>query len=133
MMKTRHFLNAVDHDQIVAAIRRVESATHGRVHVFVSHRQHKDVLGAARVAFHRLGMDQLEGDGGVLIYMAPRQKGFAVLGGRAIHERCGDEFWQKLTDEMAGYFREGNFTAGMLHAIDRAGAVLAEYPPAMQA
>jgi uncharacterized membrane protein len=128
-MKARHFLKEVDDDQVVVALGRAELPTHARVHVFVSHRKHKDVLRAAQAEFQRLGMDTLPGSDGVLIYLAPRQKGFAVLGGQAIHERCGDAFWQQVTQEMTGHFRKGAYTAGLVHGIARAGAMLAEHFP----
>ncbi len=35
-MKTRHFLNSVDHDKIVAAIAKAEKGTTGEICVFVS-------------------------------------------------------------------------------------------------
>jgi uncharacterized membrane protein len=74
-------------------------------------------------------MDRIEGSDGVLIYLAPRQQRLAVIGGRAIHERCGEEFWQQVTAEMAGHFRGGAYTRGVVHGIRRAGAMLAEHFP----
>jgi uncharacterized membrane protein len=128
-MKPRHFLEQVDEDQVIAAIAAAELKTHARIHVFVSHRKHQDVLHAAQTEFHRLGLDQIKESDGVLIYLAPRQQGFAVLGGRAIHQRCGEEFWQQVTAEMTEHFRQANYTAGVVHGIGRAGAMLAEHFP----
>jgi uncharacterized membrane protein len=129
MMRAKHFLNQINEGQVVAALARVERTTHARIRVFVSHRRHRDVLHAAQAEFARLGMDRTQGADGVLIYLAPRQQGLAVIGGKAIHERCGDEFWQQVTAEMAGHFRGAAYTSGVVHGIQRAGAMLAEHFP----
>ena len=31
----------------------------------------------------------------ILIFVAPRAQKFAVIGDSGIHERCGDQFWQR--------------------------------------
>ena len=54
--------------------------------------------------FVRLGMADSPQHNGVLIFVAPRSHKFAVIGDKAVHEKCGDEFWQKLAEAMGGYF-----------------------------
>ena len=58
-------------------------------------------------------------------------RNFAVIGDRGVHERCGDSFWTELTGAMVGYFKRGEFTEGVVHGVERAGALLAaHFPPA---
>lgn len=66
---------------------------------------------------------------GVLIFLAPRSRTFAVIGDTGVHEKCGDTFWRELTAAMSEHFKRGDFTAGLVHGIDRAGALLAEHFP----
>ena len=76
-------------------------------------------------------MTQTRHRNGVLIFLAPRSRTFAVIGDTGVHEKCGDSFWRELADAMSEYFKRGDFTAGLVHGIERAGALLAEhFPPA---
>src|SRR5436853_6211172 len=100
-MHTKEFLSRLEHDQIVQAIRDAESKTSGQVRVFVQRgKLEVDPLIAARKKFQRLGMHKTPERNGVLIFVAPRAHKFAVVGDQAIHEKCGESFWQTLGDRM---------------------------------
>jgi uncharacterized membrane protein len=75
-------------------------------------------------------MTQTRHRNGVLIFVAPRARKFAVIGDTAVHQRCGDAFWQALAAEMTAHFKKSDFTAGIIHAIRKAGELLAaHFPP----
>ncbi|MBI3881612.1 MAG: TPM domain-containing protein [Verrucomicrobia bacterium] len=128
-MKTRDFLNQLEHDALVAAIRDAERKTSGEIRVFISHKQTGDALAAAQTEFDRLGMARTQERNGVLLYVAPRVRKFAIIGDAGIHAKCGDDFWQQVADEMSSRFRAGEFTAGITHAIGKAGELLAQHFP----
>ena len=65
----------------------------------------------------------------VLLYVAPRSRTFAIIGDEAVHAKCGEPFWRSIAEAMTTHFLAGNFTEGILHGIDRAGALLAEHFP----
>jgi uncharacterized membrane protein len=52
-----------------------------------------------------------------------------VVGDQAIHEKCGEEFWQRVVDAMRHCFRQDKFTEGLGGAISVAGDLLAQYFP----
>ena len=94
-MKTKHFVQALDHARITAAIAEAERATSGQIRVFVSHRDVDDALAAARERFAKLGMEKTAARNAVLIFLAPEARKYAVVGDEGIHGRCGaDEFWK---------------------------------------
>ena len=128
-MKTRHFLTQLENDAIVKAIGQAEGKTSGEIRVFVSHKQPVDAVKAAEEAFAHLRMQQTKERNGVLIFVAPRVRKFAIFGDTNVHARCGDDFWQQVAGEMSGHFRAGKFTDGLLHGIARAGKLLAEHFP----
>lgn len=128
-MKPRDFLNQLRHDDIVAAIREAEQQTSGEIRVFVSHKNPADPVVAAQRAFLKLGMTKTRERNGVLIFVAPQAHKFAVIGDAAVHQRCGDDFWRQLAAEMTGHFRNSEFSAGLLHAVRKAGALLAQHFP----
>ncbi len=65
----------------------------------------------------------------VLIFVAPRAHKFAVVGDRAIHEKCGEEFWQRLIDLMRVHFQDEKFSQALVEAIGETGKLLAAYFP----
>jgi len=126
----QEFLNQLQHDEIIAAIRAAESGTSGEIRVFVSRKRVDDPVAAAQAQFDRLGMAKTRHRNGVLIFVAPRARKFAVIGDTAVHQRCGDEFWRALAAEMSGHFKQSDFSAGIIHAIRKAGELLAaHFPP----
>lgn len=129
-MRTREFLNKIEHDRIVNAIRGAEAKTSGEIRVFVQRgKLDTDPLPVAQKKFHRLGMDKTRGRNAVLIFVAPRAQKFAVIGDRAIHEKCGEAFWQSLVNEMRKHFRSEKFTEALIHGIAHIGAALATHFP----
>ena len=130
-MQTKHFLQALDHDRIKAAIAAAESVSSGQIRVSVSHQAVDDALAAARRQFTRLGMEKTAGRNGVLLFLAPESHKFAVVGDDGIHARCGgEEFWQKLVGAtMRPLLQEGRFTEAIVAAVGEVGRVLAEHFP----
>lgn len=122
-------LPKIDHPRVVAAIAAAENTTSGEIRVVVSRRKIAEPIAEAQRQFARLGMKQTAARNGVLILLAPRSRTFAVIGDQGVHEKCGDAFWSELAAAMTDYFKRGDFTAGLVHGIDRAGALLAEHFP----
>lgn len=119
----------IDHARIVAAIGEAEGRTSGEIRVVVSRRPAADAVAAAKIQFERLGMTRTAARNGVLIFLAPRSRTFAVIGDTGVHEKCGDAFWTELAAAMTEHFKRGDFTAGLVLGIERAGALLAENFP----
>ena len=129
----RDFAKHLHHDDIVAAIRDTEHKTSGEIRVCISHKHVDDPVAAAQAEFLRLGMNKSAERNGVLIFVAPRAHKFAVIGDKAVHAKCGDEFWRKLADAMSDYFRKAEFTPGIIHGVQKAGDLLAEHFPRQRA
>jgi uncharacterized membrane protein len=119
----------IDHDLVVGAIQQAEKRTSGQIQVLIARHRAPNPVAAALRHFHKLGMDKSRHRNAVLIFVAPRSRTFAVIGDRGIHEKCGEGFWKELALAMGERFKRGDFTAGLLHGIERAGALLAEHFP----
>ncbi len=129
-MRTKEFLTKLEHDRIVQAIRDAESKTSGQIRIFIQRgKLDVDPLAAARKKFHRLGMHKTPERNAVLIFVAPRAHKFAVVGDKAIHEKCGEQLWQKLVDGMREHFRNEKFSHALVEAIEEVGKALAEHFP----
>ena len=83
----------------------------------------------AQKKFHQLGMHKTHERNAVLIFVAPRTHKFAVVGDKAIHEKCGDEFWQRIIDGMRTHFQNEKFSHAIIEAIEEIGKVLAAHFP----
>lgn len=119
----------IDHDRIVAAIAAAELRTSGEIRVVVSQQKTEEPVVAAQRQFERLGMTATAARNGVLIFVAPASRTFAVIGDRGVHEKCGEVFWEELASAMTEQFKTGGFTQGLVLGIERAGALLARHFP----
>ena len=128
-MRTKDFLQRIEHDRVVRAIAEVEKKTSGEIRVFVQRGELDDPVAAARKQFEKLGMTATRERNGVLIFVAPRSQRFAVIGDSGIHERCGDAFWEQLVQKMRDHFKAENFTDALVHAIHETGDLLAQHFP----
>jgi uncharacterized membrane protein len=125
-MRTREFLTKLEHDRIIETIRKAESKTSGEIRVLIQRGKLKnDPLVAARRKFHRLGMHKTRERNAVLIFVVPRAHKFAVVGDKAIHEKCGDEFWQGIVERMRKHFQNERFSDAMIEAVKEIGNMLA--------
>jgi len=127
-MRTREFLSKVEHDRIVQAIRGAEVRTSGEIRVFIQRgKLNADPLIAAQKKFHQLRMQTTRERNAVLIFVAPRAHKFAVVGDKAIHEKCGEAFWQRIVDGMRVHFQNEKFSHALVEAIEEIGNVLAAH------
>lgn len=129
-MRTKEFLSQLDHDRIVRAIKAAEAKTSGQIRVYVQRgKLEGDPAMAAREKFQKLGMQATRERNSVLIFVVPRARKFAVIGDEGVHQKCGDEFWQRLVDRMRIHFQNENFTDALLEAIQETGKLLAHHFP----
>jgi uncharacterized membrane protein len=113
-----------DGDRIREAIDAAERGTTGRIGVRVVAGKSKDALEDARRHFLHARLHEHEHRNGVVFFVAPAARRFAVFGDKAIHDRVGDAFWRNLVDEMQPYFARGKMTEGLVLGIARVGKEL---------
>jgi len=123
------FFSRFDSDRIVEAIAAAEAKSSAEIRVHVTRRSPKDLEERALRRFHKLGMANTAARNGVLLYIAPRARRFRILGDAAIHEKGGDALWKDVAASLEERFRRGEFTEGIVQALERLGAVLAEHFP----
>jgi uncharacterized membrane protein len=129
-MKPHHFLKAVDHDRIVAAIAAAESRTSGEIRVYISRRKIDRALQEAGHCFTKLKMRRTPLRNAVLIFVAPVSHQFAVVGDTGVHAQCGDDFWREVVEVMEPSLKHGDFTEALVHGVEKVGSLLAaHFPP----
>lgn len=128
-MNHREFISQLEEARIISAITEAENRTSGELRVYVSHKERHDALAFAHKRFAQLGMTKTKHRNGVLIYIVPRTRQFAVVGDQGIHQHCGDEFWKQVVAAMSERMKAGQFTDAIVHAIGEITAVLAKHFP----
>lgn len=131
-MKPSHFLKALEHDRIVAAVAAAERGTSGQIRVYVSRRSPENALTLARERFIELGLTRTKQRNAVLLFFAPQVRRVAVVGDFGVDARCpgGPAYWQGVIDAMRVPLRAGDYTGAIVGAVGTIGALLAEHFPA---
>lgn len=131
MILTRSNLKRMlDPDRVSAAIRQAEAGCSAEIRVSVSGALWGDPRKRAEKAFVKLGMADTRHRNGVLIYLMPHRKRFAVLGDTGIHTAVGQAFWDSVAASLSERFQSGDFTGGLESGIAGIGRQLATHFPA---
>lgn len=129
-MRTKEFLQKLDHDRIVKAIQDAEAKSSGNIRVYLQRGEIEgDALPLAQKQFLKFKMDKTQHRNAVLVFVAPRAQKFAVVGDAGIHQKCGDDLWNRVVQKMGEHFRQEHFTDALVDAIRDLGQVLAEQFP----
>ena len=128
-MNVEKFFNKEQKQQIVRAIKDAENRTSGEIRVHLESVCKTDALDRAVKMFEKLKMHETELRNGTLIYLAVKDKKFAIFGDEGINEIVPQNFWQDVRDIMKTEFATGNFTSGLAKAIDLVGKKLKEFFP----
>ncbi|MBI5555008.1 MAG: TPM domain-containing protein [Elusimicrobia bacterium] len=127
--KPGKFFTLEEKERIVAAIKEAEQQTSGEIRVQLEIKTPAPVLERAKELFYQIGMDKTSGKTGVLIYLATREKLFAIIGDEGINKVVPANFWDEVRDIMQEHFRNDRFAEGLEEAIKRVGEKLKVYFP----
>ncbi len=123
------FFTKEEEQQIIKAIREAELNTSGEIRVHLeSHAQAKPLVKAVEV-FERLGMHKTKARNGVLIYIAPDRKEFAILGDKGINDVVPKDFWNTERDILLAHFKRQEYTEGVCIVIQQIGEKLKAFFP----
>ncbi len=123
------FFTKKEKAQILAAIQEAEKNTSGEIRVHLDYKARGPVYGHAQKVFQRIGMTKTAQRNGVLIYLATRDKKFAVLGDVGINEKVPEGFWNDVVGIMQSHFKQDKFAEGISEAALRIGEKLKAYFP----
>jgi uncharacterized membrane protein len=128
--KLKSLFSVNESTRIVDAIRNAEQQTSGEVRVFIESRcRFVDPLDRAAEIFWSLKMDQTVYRNAVLLYVAVKDHQFAIFADAGIHQKLGDDFWQKEVNLMSRHFRENHYLDAILLVINELGQALHSHFP----
>ncbi|MCB0376301.1 MAG: TPM domain-containing protein [Sinomicrobium sp.] len=129
MNKSDHFLTEKEEQEVVEAIRIAEKNTSGELRVHIERTTDLPAFERAAQVFRLLKMDTTELRNGVLIYLAVKDRVFAIYGDKGINEAVPAGFWEDTRDIMASHFKKGDFIQGLINGILKAGEQLQQHFP----
>lgn len=83
----------------------------------------------AMEVFALLRVWDTEDNCGVLLYLLLADRAVEIVADRGIHRRVGDAQWQAICSALEADFRAGRYADGVVRAVARMAAVLAEHFP----
>lgn len=128
-LKTKPFLSNKEKDQIMAAIEEAEKCTSGEIRVHIEAGIGKDPLVRAKEVFEKLGMIKTDLRNGVLIYLAAKDRRFAIIGDQGIDRVVPVNFWEETKEQMSLLFKDGRFVDGVCYGVKSTGQHLAAHFP----
>ncbi len=131
-MKPADFLGKEAEKLIVYSIEKAESRTSGEIRVHIESRCKSDVLDRAAMVFKTLSMHKTKERNGVLIYLSVNDRKFAIIGDAGINAVVPPDFWDSTKELVISHFKKGEFTEGLLAAIELTGKHLKQYFPHQQ-
>jgi uncharacterized membrane protein len=129
MPTARNFFTKEQQENIRQAIMNAELDTSGEIRVHIENTCKGEVMDRALIVFKKLGMEKTASRNGVLIYLAVKNRKFAIIGDIAIHSLVTESFWDGTKNRMLNYFRENQFTEGLVEAITETGKKLKTHFP----
>ena len=128
--KRKEFFAFDDKERIVEAIRQAEQQTSGEIRVYIESRcRFVDPLDRAAELFWGLKMDATKDHNGVLVYVAMKDKQFAVFADQGIHEKVGQAFWNQEVAGMKKHFINAKPAEAIVAVVSNIGQALKTHFP----
>jgi len=124
-IKKKEFFPQEETQLIVDAIKNAEQQTSGEVRVFVEGRcRYMNALDRAVEIFQNLKMSETADRNAVLVYVAIKDRQLAIFGDEGIHQKLGDEYWNRQVAKMIKEFNRENYAEGISKCVLEVGEAL---------
>ncbi len=129
MLGVEAFLSPIEEQEIIAAIRKAEQNTSGEIRIHLENTSALTSIDRAKEVFHFLKMDNTKFQNGVLIYVAVKDRSFAIYGDKGIDDVVPDGFWEHTKNTIKSNFQQGQFSNGLIEGVISAGEQLEKHFP----
>lgn len=128
--KPVNYFSEEEKQHIVDAIQKAELRTSGEIRIYIESKcGEQDPVKRAGILFQELKMHETAAQNGVLIYLAMQDRKLAVFGDEGIHQKVGNDFWNKEVEKILSHFNQQNFTTGIIGIIHAVGEALVTHFP----
>ncbi|GAA4310956.1 TPM domain-containing protein [Compostibacter hankyongensis] len=128
--ENKSLFSPAEDERLVAAIREAERMTSGEIRLYVeSHCSFVDPMDRAREVFAGLNMQHTRDHNGVLVYLALKDRQFAIYGDEGMHRKVGEDFWKEQALQLLSFLRKGAMVEGLETCVKAVGVSLREHFP----
>jgi uncharacterized membrane protein len=129
--KEKSLLSKDIQNAVVATIAASEKRSSGEIRVYVeSHCEMVNPIDRCAAIFEQLEMHQTKERNGVLLYLALKDRQFAIVGDNGINQKVGgNEYWESIASKLKQYFKEGKIKEGICYCVAEIGQSLSTYYP----
>ncbi len=125
----RKFLTEEEGTRIIEHIVEAENNTSGEIRVHFQRKLRGNVMDAAVNTFNKLEMNKTKARNGVLIFIVPSKKVFAIIGDKGINDVVPHDFWNEEKQILESHFKNKEWANGICKVIYNVGIKLKEYFP----
>ncbi|MEO6302955.1 MAG: TPM domain-containing protein [Bacteroidia bacterium] len=129
MPTARNFFDQREQQLLIDAITQAELKTSGEIRLHIENFCFGNEITRAGKVFTKLKMHQTKERNGVLIYIATLSRKVAVIGDEGIHQKLGNEFWQKVVNDLISKFKENKKAEALAGCIVECGEQLGKFFP----
>lgn len=122
-------LSSEEEQKVLFAISEAELKTSGEIRVHIDKWCKTDPVFKANNLFLHLKMDKTANKNAVLIYVAKKEKKFAIVGDVGIDAVVPNDFWDEAKEHMTNSFRSDDLVGGLCKGIQLVGEQLKEFFP----
>lgn len=128
--RKNEFFTAEEKQLIVEAVRNAERRTSGEVRVFIESRcPYMDAIDRAEQIFLKLQMQKTADRNAVIIYAALKDHQLAIYGDAGIHNKVGQQYWDREVQQMISSFNRDNYAEGIRQCVIDVGEALHTHFP----
>jgi uncharacterized membrane protein len=122
-------LSKEEQSEVLLAIQEAEMKTSGEIRVHVESHCPGHPMDRAKELFFQLSMDQTDLQNGILIYLAIKDRKYAIIGDKGIDAKVPLEFWDTIRDEMRPILAKNEFSKALALGVHQVGeALIASFP-----
>ena len=115
-------------------IKDAEKTTAGEICVSIKEKRsfskkRKSISKLAEEEFYRLGIDKTRDRTGILFYILLKEHQFHILADEGINAKVDPDTWDSIKNMMQEKFIRGEYSKGVLAAVETAGRILTEHFP----
>ncbi len=128
--KVQYLFSKEEIERILKCVRENEKKTSGEIRIYIESRcAYMDPLLRAHEIFTALKMYQTENRNAVLIYIAYKDRDFALYSDKHIFEKTEQEFWVAQSKMLVRGFYENKKVESLIQCINDVGTQLNKYFP----
>lgn len=125
----KRFFKSEEEQRIVDAIKEAERLTSGEIRVHVHRTIWQHLMADAVQVFQNLGMHETEQRNGVLFFLVPKTRQFAIIADEGINAAVAADFWECIKNDMEISFKQGDFVDPLIVGIKTTGEQLKAHFP----